>query len=202
MTGLTWVLIPGAGGSAWYWHLLEPKLRERGNHVISVSLPAGDDTAGLPEYADAVIRALGNHDRENLGLVAQSMAGFTAPLVCNRVPVALLVLLNAMIPSQVKHPASGGPIPGTARLSVRATCAMAVQRTRTSILSSTSSMTCLSKLLMKRWRKDHLVNPRQSSQHRVGSIAGRTCPRGCWWGGTTGSFPRSSSGVLPGSAWL
>ena len=31
-------------------------------------------------------------------LVAQSLAGFTAPLVCERLPVDLLVLLNAMIP--------------------------------------------------------------------------------------------------------
>ena len=31
-------------------------------------------------------------------LVAQSLGGFTAPLVCDRVPVDLLVLLNAMIP--------------------------------------------------------------------------------------------------------
>ena len=31
-------------------------------------------------------------------LVAQSMGGLTAPLVCERVPVALLVLVNAMVP--------------------------------------------------------------------------------------------------------
>jgi pimeloyl-ACP methyl ester carboxylesterase len=31
-------------------------------------------------------------------LVAQSLAGFSAPLVCDRIPVELLVLLNAMIP--------------------------------------------------------------------------------------------------------
>ena len=31
-------------------------------------------------------------------LVAQSMGGFTAPLVCERVPVELLVLVNAMVP--------------------------------------------------------------------------------------------------------
>jgi hypothetical protein len=31
-------------------------------------------------------------------LVAQSLAGFTAPLVCDRRPIDLLVLLNAMIP--------------------------------------------------------------------------------------------------------
>jgi pimeloyl-ACP methyl ester carboxylesterase len=104
MANLTFVLIPGAGGSAWYWHLVEPELRQRGHDVVSVSLPAADDTAGLPEYADAVIRAIGEHDRENLGLVAQSLAGFTAPLVCRRVPVALLVLVNAMIPKPGEAP--------------------------------------------------------------------------------------------------
>ena len=100
----TFVLIPGAGGSAWYWHLVEPELRKRGHDVVAISLPAADDTAGLPEYADAVIRALGNRPRANLGLVAQSMGAFTAPLVCQRVPVALLVLLNAMIPKPGETP--------------------------------------------------------------------------------------------------
>ncbi len=32
------------------------------------------------------------------------MAGFTAPLVCKRVPVSHLVLLNAMIPSPGETP--------------------------------------------------------------------------------------------------
>jgi pimeloyl-ACP methyl ester carboxylesterase len=38
-------------------------------------------------------------------IVAQSLAGFTAPLVCEQVPVALLVLLNAMIPMPGETPA-------------------------------------------------------------------------------------------------
>jgi pimeloyl-ACP methyl ester carboxylesterase len=96
---LTFVLIPGAGGSAWYWHRVEPELRRLGHEAIPVALPAADDAAGLPAYADAVIRAIGDRDRARLGLVAQSLAGFTAPLVCQRVPVALLVLVNAMIPA-------------------------------------------------------------------------------------------------------
>jgi hypothetical protein len=37
-------------------------------------------------------------DRSDLILVAQSLAGFTAPLVCDRLPVTLLVLLAAMVP--------------------------------------------------------------------------------------------------------
>ena len=98
----TFVLIPGAGGMAWYWHRLAPELRERGHDVVAVDLPADDDSAGLSEYADTVVNAIG--DRTNLVLVAQSMAGFTAPLVCERVPVDLLVLLNAMVPAPGESP--------------------------------------------------------------------------------------------------
>jgi len=97
MTSATYVLIPGAGGDAWYWHLLESELRARGHDVVAVDLPAGDDSAGLAEYADTVVEAIG--DRTGIVLVAQSFGGFTAPLVCERVPVDLLVLLNAMAPS-------------------------------------------------------------------------------------------------------
>ncbi len=37
--------------------------------------------------------------RSDLVLVAGSLGGFTAPLVCERVPVSELVLVNAMIPN-------------------------------------------------------------------------------------------------------
>ncbi|MDQ0380738.1 alpha/beta fold hydrolase [Amycolatopsis thermophila] len=92
----TFVLIPGAGGQASYWHRLVPELTARGHEAIAVGLPAGDDSAGLPEYADVVADSIGG--RGDVVLVAQSMGGFTAPLVCERVPVRLLVLLNAMVP--------------------------------------------------------------------------------------------------------
>jgi pimeloyl-ACP methyl ester carboxylesterase len=59
-------------------------------------LPAEDDAAGWSEYADAVVGAIG--DRADVILVATSMGGFTAPIVCTRRRVDLLVLLNAMIP--------------------------------------------------------------------------------------------------------
>jgi len=40
----------------------------------------------------------------HLVLVAQSYGGFTAPLVCERVPVDLMVLVAAMIPSPGEAP--------------------------------------------------------------------------------------------------
>lgn len=96
-----YVLIPGAGGRAWYWHRLVAELRGRGHDTVAVDLPAADDSAGLIEYTDAVVEAIA--DRDVLGaplvVVAQSMGGFIGPLVCDRVPVDLLVLLNAMVPS-------------------------------------------------------------------------------------------------------
>jgi pimeloyl-ACP methyl ester carboxylesterase len=89
------VLVPGAGGAAWYWHRVVPELRARGHEAVAVDLPGADESAGLPEYADAVAEAIGG--RHDVVLVAQSMGGFTAPVVCARIPVRLLVLINAMI---------------------------------------------------------------------------------------------------------
>jgi pimeloyl-ACP methyl ester carboxylesterase len=95
---MTYVLIPGAGGTAWTWHLVEAELRQRGHEVVAVDLPADDDEAGLPEYTAAVITAIG--DRTDLVLVAQSMGAYTAPLVCEQLSeaVSLMVLVNPMIP--------------------------------------------------------------------------------------------------------
>ena len=99
---MTYALVPGAGGAAWYWHRVEAELRRRGRDVVAVDLPADDDAAGLAEYADAVVNAVVG--RADVVLVAQSMAGFTAPLVCERRPVSLLVLVNAMIPAPAETP--------------------------------------------------------------------------------------------------
>jgi pimeloyl-ACP methyl ester carboxylesterase len=92
----TYVLIHGSGDSSWYWHLLAAELRERGHDVVAPDLPIEDDTAGLWQYADTVVEAIG--DRRDLVVVAQSAGAFTAPLVCERVSADLLVLLAGMVP--------------------------------------------------------------------------------------------------------
>jgi hypothetical protein len=50
-----------------------------------------------------VAEAIG--DRTDLVVVAQSSGGFTAPLVCDRVAVELLVLVAPMIPAPGEAPA-------------------------------------------------------------------------------------------------
>jgi pimeloyl-ACP methyl ester carboxylesterase len=93
----TFVMIHGAGDVGWYWHLVEAELRARAHQAVAPDLPCEDDEAGLPEYADTVVDAIG--DRHDLVVVAQSAGTFTAPLVCDRVPVALIVLVAPMIPA-------------------------------------------------------------------------------------------------------
>jgi len=75
MSKATFILIPGAGGDPWYWHLVVPKLERHGHEAIPVALPAADDSAGLPEYADAVVDAIADRDPARVVLVAQSLGG-------------------------------------------------------------------------------------------------------------------------------
>jgi hypothetical protein len=91
----TYVLIHGAGDAS-YWHRVVPELRALGHDVVAPELPS-DDEAGLTGYTDAVVSAIG--DRTDLIVVAQSLGGFTAPLVCDRVSARLLVMLAAMVPA-------------------------------------------------------------------------------------------------------
>jgi pimeloyl-ACP methyl ester carboxylesterase len=92
----TFILVPGAGGMAWYWHRVAPLIRASGHVPIAVDLPGDDRHAGLSAYADIVVRSIA--ERDDVILVAQSLAGFTAPLVCARAQVRMLVFVNAMVP--------------------------------------------------------------------------------------------------------
>jgi pimeloyl-ACP methyl ester carboxylesterase len=93
----TFALIHGGGGSAWDWHLVAAELRERGHDPVAIDLPCEDESAGWTEYVDVVVRAIGT--RRDVVVVGHSLGGFTAPLVCAHIPVDLLVLVAAMIPS-------------------------------------------------------------------------------------------------------
>src|SRR5262245_36186673 len=92
----TFVLVPGAGGVAWYWHQVVRLLQAASHDAIAVDLPGDDEGAGLSTYADRVIKAIDG--RTDVALVVQSLGGFTAPLVCARVRLRMLVFVNAMIP--------------------------------------------------------------------------------------------------------
>jgi pimeloyl-ACP methyl ester carboxylesterase len=93
----TFLLVPGAGGVAWYWHRVIPRLRATGQRAIAVELPGDDPEAGLSAYVELAIEAVKSHD--DVVVVGQSMGAFTAVPVCARLAARRLILLNAMIPA-------------------------------------------------------------------------------------------------------
>ncbi len=95
-----YILIHGASTDSWYWHRVVPLLEARGHAVVAPDLPIDSDAAGIDAYTNAVLEAVGDLARGQMQIivVGQSMGGFTAPLVCARLPASLLVLVAAMIP--------------------------------------------------------------------------------------------------------
>jgi pimeloyl-ACP methyl ester carboxylesterase len=111
------VLIPGAGGAAWYWHRVVPLLEAAGHAAIAVDFPADDERAGLSAYTELTLAAIGND--ANTILVAQSLGGFTAAMVAARTRLRGLIFVNAMIPVPGETPGEWGDAVGSseARLS-------------------------------------------------------------------------------------
>lgn len=102
----TFALIHGAGDVGWYWHLVAAELRRRGHDVVAPDLPAGDESATLTDYADAVVEAVveASGGRTDLVVAGQSYGAFTAPLVADRLAADALILVAGMIPAPGEAP--------------------------------------------------------------------------------------------------
>ena len=92
----TFLLLPGAGGMGWYWHLVAERLHDAGHEAIPLELPADDPETGLSDYVALALAAVEGHD--DLVVAAQSMGAFTALPLSEQIAVQRLVFLNAMIP--------------------------------------------------------------------------------------------------------
>lgn len=101
----TFLLIPGAGGRASYWHLVASRLHAEGHTVVAPDLPAADDEAGLADYVAAAEFALdGDGGVDDLVVVGQSLGAFTAPVVAAERHAAALILVAPMIPRPGETP--------------------------------------------------------------------------------------------------
>jgi pimeloyl-ACP methyl ester carboxylesterase len=118
---MDFVLIPGAGGRAWYWHLIAPGLAEGGHRAVAVELPADDDTKGLSDYAQTVLDVVDT--AEMVVLVAASLGAFTVPMVIGPLQAAAVVLVNPMIPKPGETPgawwANTGAVPARSARAAR-----------------------------------------------------------------------------------
>ena len=103
----TFVLVPGAGGAAEvYWREVVAELERHGHTGIPVEIQGDDPALGLPEYAALTDAAIGDH--HDVVLVAQSLGGFTVPMIGKSDRLARIVLLNAMIPVPGETPGEWG----------------------------------------------------------------------------------------------
>jgi pimeloyl-ACP methyl ester carboxylesterase len=86
----TSLLLHGAGSDGWYWHRVLPLLPD----AVAVDLPVTDETQGFEQYADIAAAAVDGP----VVVVAQSLSGFVAPLLCSRLDVREIRLVAAMTP--------------------------------------------------------------------------------------------------------
>jgi pimeloyl-ACP methyl ester carboxylesterase len=104
MASNTYVLVHGSWMGKFCWADVITLLKERGNTVLAVDLPAhGDDltppeSASLESYRDAVLKLIGASN--NIILVGHSMAGMVISIVAEAIPaqISSLVYLCAYLP--------------------------------------------------------------------------------------------------------
>jgi pimeloyl-ACP methyl ester carboxylesterase len=108
----TYLLIPGAGGVAWFWHRVTPLLEAAGHTAIAVDLPGDDPEVGLTGYAELIADA--GRGQPDLVLVAQSMGAFAALPACELLAVRALILINAMLPMPRETASAWGANTGAA----------------------------------------------------------------------------------------
>jgi len=182
------VLIHGAGEGGWAWHLVADALRGRGHDVAAPDLPAGDESAGLSTYADAVVDRIGG--RGEVVVVGHSFACFTAPLVSARVPTKLLVLLAPMIPS-----------PGESADEWWGSTGHGAEVRVPDDVFDAYYHDVPRRSRSRRSGGSATIPRRPRAANRGRSTRGRRCPRGSCSRATTGCSRRRSCSGSPGSDW-
>jgi pimeloyl-ACP methyl ester carboxylesterase len=91
----TFVCMHGAGGRGSDWALVGAELAAAGHHVVLVDMPC-DQEVRLAAYTQSVVEAIDG--RTDVVLIAHSLAGLIAPLVCAEVPVEMMILVAAIVP--------------------------------------------------------------------------------------------------------
>ena len=91
----TFGLIHGAWHGAWCWTYLVPELEALGHSALTVDMPVDRRDATTFDYADAAADAF--RGAGELIVVAHSMAGLVAPLLADRLPLAGIAYLCAVL---------------------------------------------------------------------------------------------------------
>ncbi len=92
----TYALIHGAGDSGSAWGRVASELEARGHRAVAPDLPCDDESASWEEHAAAVLDVV--NGASDLRVVAHSLGGFTAALVCSRTQAESLTYVAGMVP--------------------------------------------------------------------------------------------------------
>ena len=103
----TFVLVHGSWHGAWCWDRLVPELESRGHQAITMDLPIDDPSAGLAEYAEAVVPLIPD---ESAILVGHSLGASVIPLVAAQRAVQRMVFLCPVIRRLGMSIAEGAPL--------------------------------------------------------------------------------------------
>ena len=90
------VLIPGAGGVAWYWSRLVPLLEQAGHAAVAVDLPGDDERPDCPNTPTSSSRQSATATTSCWS--PSRSAGSPRRWSAERIAVRELVFVNAMIP--------------------------------------------------------------------------------------------------------
>ena len=94
----TFALVHGAWGSGWHWGSIPDRLRAAGHEAVAPDLPCDDPDATFEDYAQLVLRALG--DADDVVVAGFSLGGLTAARVAVARPVRALVYVAAIVPER------------------------------------------------------------------------------------------------------
>jgi pimeloyl-ACP methyl ester carboxylesterase len=121
LTGVTFVLIPGAWMGAWSWHPVARRLREQGHEVVALTMPGlsyGDSPAGLKlsDAVDFVVHELDRRDLSDVVLVSHSWGGYPATGAAHQRPgrIAKVIYYSAVVPAPGAGMADENPVYGEA----------------------------------------------------------------------------------------
>lgn len=102
---LTFVLVPGVGHGAWFWHPVARRLLQSGHDVVAVTLPGtavGSDPAGvaMEDAVAHVVEQARSRGSQKVVLVAHSWGGYPVTGAAHRLAdlVQLVVYVSGVVP--------------------------------------------------------------------------------------------------------
>ena len=188
----TFVLVPGAGGVAWYWHRIVPLLEQARHDAIAVDLPGDDKQAGSRPMPIASSKRSGRASGP-CRAVARRFHGAAGVRAGSH---SHLVFVNAMIPVPGETAGEWWDNTGSTAARIAAAHAAAMARTST---SPRTSCTTFRPTSSSKARRTSARRPTSCSATLAASRRGPTFLSTLSPAATIGSSRSTSSGASHGN---